>query len=553
MATGSTGNNDKGKDTSANDGHESGEDSNDGWGYAEGFNGFNNEPQFFVQSNMPLPAPFSFKSEDWLRWRNRWTRFVFGSGLVSQPDEIIVNQFVYAMGDKAEDLLLSFKLAPADEINYKKLLAKFDDHFGVRKNVVFERQRFLRRKQESGESVDDFIADLHRLANTCEFKDMKDEFIRDALINGIRDRRLSDSLALDRDMTLAKAAARIRQKEELQRNKTEQPGGSRGGTSDVGFVRAGGGRPQRQQRRDNNNKGSGGGSGKPGNRDSGKECGKCGRSPQHAFSACPAKKSTCGKCKRTGHWAAKCGENNKNVHKVENKDDSSDDDDELFVGAITLCGAPRVARVHAVGSGQKRRPPWMTEVSVAGRELRVQVDSGADVTVVSKKTFEETFPGVKLQSTAHRLRGPDRKRLSVVGVWETPIVWRGRSAATDIYVIEEDAVSLLGRPAIEDLSMIRWDPDAVVGAATQEIPTETPPGAWVKEFPEVFQGLGCINEERPYTIVLKEGAQPHAVTAPRRVSVPFREEVRAELQRMVKMGVISPVDEATEWCAPRWW
>ncbi|XP_034243498.1 uncharacterized protein LOC117646566 [Thrips palmi] len=507
------------KDPSGNDGGNRYDD------YYDDYDDYERAP-YIVQSHMPMPAPFSFKAEDWVRWRNRWQRYASGSGLMDQPEKKVVDTFIYAMGDRAEDLMLSFKMAEGEERRYKPVLEQFNQHFGVRKNVVLERQRFLRRKQESGESVDDFIADLHRLAETCGFKTMKDEFIRDALINGIRDRRLSDSLALDGEMTLTKAAARIRQKEELQRNKAEQPGGSRGGGGDVSFK----------------------GGGKSARRNSGKECGKCGRTPQHAFSECPAKGTKCSNCNATGHWSVKCDK--KKVHKV-GEDDT--DDDELFVGATALCETVRVAGVFSVGGAgrSKKRPPWMTKVSVAGRELTLQVDSGADVTVLGQKTFEEAFRGVKLESTANRLRGPDRRRLSVLGVMAAPVEWRGRSATTDVYVIKEDAVNLLGRPAIEDLRMLRWDPDAVVGAAVQDDPGPSPTGDdWVSEFPEVFKGLGCINEKRPYSVVLQKDAAPHAVTAPRRVSVQLRDDVKAELQRMVDMGVISPVDEATEWCAP---
>ena len=36
---------------------------------------------------------------------------------------------------------------------------------------------------------------------------------------------------------------------------------------------------------------------------------------------------------------------------------------------------------------------------------------------------------------------------------------------------------------------------------------------------------------------------------PRRVAIPLLPRVKAELERMVQLGVISPVEEPTEWCA----
>ncbi|XP_048775204.2 uncharacterized protein K02A2.6-like [Ostrea edulis] len=48
---------------------------------------------------------------------------------------------------------------------------------------------------------------------------------------------------------------------------------------------------------------------------------------------------------------------------------------------------------------------------------------------------------------------------------------------------------------------------------------------------------------------MREDAQPYAVTAPRRVALPYLEKVKAELSRMESSGVISPVDEPTDWCS----
>ena len=51
------------------------------------------------------------------------------------------------------------------------------------------------------------------------------------------------------------------------------------------------------------------------------------------------------------------------------------------------------------------------------------------------------------------------------------------------------------------------------------------------------------------SIQLKEGAVPFALTAPRRVAIPLMERVKAKLQRMEKLGVISRIESPTDWCA----
>ena len=62
----------------------------------------------------------------------------------------------------------------------------------------------------------------------------------------------------------------------------------------------------------------------------------------------------------------------------------------------------------------------------------------------------------------------------------------------------------------------------------------------------MFKGLGKLSGN--YTIKLKEDATPFALTTPQRVPIPLLSKVREELQRMENMGVITRIDEATEWC-----
>ncbi|XP_056114034.1 uncharacterized protein K02A2.6-like [Rhinichthys klamathensis goyatoka] len=67
------------------------------------------------------------------------------------------------------------------------------------------------------------------------------------------------------------------------------------------------------------------------------------------------------------------------------------------------------------------------------------------------------------------------------------------------------------------------------------------------QYPTVFSGLGKFKE--PYKIELEPGAVPYALSSPRRVPLPLRDKVQAELKRMEDMGVVSKVTQPTPWCA----
>ena len=93
--------------------------------------------------------------------------------------------------------------------------------------VIYERARFNRRNQQSGESSEQFIMALYSLAESCEYGAMKEEMARDRLVVGIRDSSLSEKLQMDAKLTLESAKKTIRQREavhEQQRAKRQQLG-----------------------------------------------------------------------------------------------------------------------------------------------------------------------------------------------------------------------------------------------------------------------------------------------------------------------------------------
>lgn len=71
---------------------------------------------------------------------------------------------------------------------------------------------------------------MHSLAEHCEFGALREQLIRDRIVVGIRDAKLSESLQSDADLTLEKAMTRVRQraavkKQQLVLRGTEQATG----------------------------------------------------------------------------------------------------------------------------------------------------------------------------------------------------------------------------------------------------------------------------------------------------------------------------------------
>lgn len=120
------------------------------------------------------------------------------------------------MGSEAEKIFSSFNVANEDDKkNYDVVLKKFDEYFLPRRNVIHEWACFYQRGQKSGETAEQYIRVLYKLAEHCEFGDKQDEHIRDCLVVGIQDKELSRKFQLKADLTLPEVIEQVHQAEEI--------------------------------------------------------------------------------------------------------------------------------------------------------------------------------------------------------------------------------------------------------------------------------------------------------------------------------------------------
>ena len=79
-------------------------------------------------------------------------------------------------------------LSEDDRKKPEKIMDLLKGYFIPQKNVLYERFVFHSAVQKSGESIDEFTLRLRRLAETCEFGDIKESLIRDRLVIGTTDK-----------------------------------------------------------------------------------------------------------------------------------------------------------------------------------------------------------------------------------------------------------------------------------------------------------------------------------------------------------------------------
>lgn len=179
----------------------------------------------------------------------------------------------------------------------------------------------------------------------------------------------------------------------------------------------------------------------------------------------------------------------------------------------------------------------MTEIKIDNSKAVFKIDTGADVTAVLTHMYEKGRFS-ELHKTNKVLMGPGRSPLKVKGKFTATLRRKDKHIMENIYVVEGLNIPLLSRQAATALQLVaRLDTATLDSKETVK-----------KEFPELFSGLGSMKGE--YNIVLKPGAQPFSVSTPRRISLPLLPKIKEELNRMERQGVISKVEQPTEWCAP---
>lgn len=461
------------------------------------------------------PDPFDFgKPHEWPKWIRRFERFRQASNLTSSSQENQVNTLMYCMGDDADDVLKGLKLSAADQLDYAKVKEGFEKLFVVKKNIVYERARFNSRKQEPNESVETFVTALYGLAEHCNYGTLHDELVRDRIVVGLADLKLSERLQMKEDLTLEKAIDVARQSEEVKKQQAllrNDVGTKQMDATSVDALRQG--RPQRNKSKFNQSKMYGLKS-----QDSqhkitkGSNCYKCGGA-LHAKHECPANNAECHGCGKMGHFQRVCRAG-RAVHGIEEEEEN------FFLGAVT-----------------NDSDAWTVDIGIQEKSLTFKLDTGADVTVVSQSDFRNIFSNAEqpaLQKPRKPLYGPGQVPLDVAGFARLQLTIGDKSALENVYVVKNLGRPLLGLPAIKALGLLH---------RVDSIDMDTLKSA----YPKLCSGLGMI--QQPYTIKLKPGAVPVSLKAPRRIPLPLLDKVRAELHRMEDLGVISRVEEPTDWCA----
>ncbi|KAM7289424.1 uncharacterized protein ISCGN_029553 [Ixodes scapularis] len=127
---------------------------------------------------------FDEPTSDWLSYKERVLSFLRANKV---PAELQVDAFVSSIGPKTYALLKSLTApeTPSSK-SFEELRQLLRNHLSPKPSVIGERAKFHRRPQTEDESISEFVAEIGRLAQTCEFGNFLDESLRDRFVCGLR-------------------------------------------------------------------------------------------------------------------------------------------------------------------------------------------------------------------------------------------------------------------------------------------------------------------------------------------------------------------------------
>ena len=118
-----------------------------------------------IEKFKPNGEPTSV-AQRWERWIKSFEYFITASGITGEARKKAM--LLHLAGRETQDI---YETLQPESNSYQHTLESLNSHFQVKKNVTFERSKFLNAKQDQSESTEQFVTRLRKLAINCEYTD----------------------------------------------------------------------------------------------------------------------------------------------------------------------------------------------------------------------------------------------------------------------------------------------------------------------------------------------------------------------------------------------
>lgn len=98
-------------------------------------------------------------------------------------------------------------------------------------------------------------------------------------------------------------------------------------------------------------------------------------------------------------------------------------------------------------------PTFNVSVMLDQKSCKMQLDTGATVSILPKALYDKQFNQWPLRSTKVKLKGYNGVRISVCGEVHLPVVYEQQELVLPLIVVDGDGPPLLGRNWLEQLKL----------------------------------------------------------------------------------------------------
>ena len=261
-----------------------------------------------------------------------------------------------------------------------------------------------------------------------------------------------------------------------------------------------------------------------------KKCYRCGYTNHAPWQKdkCPAASQQCSSCKKIGHFASVC-RTKKKVYVTEKPTESNVEAEQLgeFQDNKGDNDLHWAFRVDSVRSSQQR---IMLNITLNGKPVNMQLDTAADVTLVSEN-LAKSIPNVQITPSKVQLLDYSGNNIKVVGAMNVDVGYDQKQYKNlPVIVVEGQERSLFGLNWLEHIPLDWSNICSVKSRLLEEDLSQV-----LEQSKEVFQdGIGTVKNACA-SLQLQPNAQPK-FHPPRQIPLPLKPLVEQEIQRLVNNG-----------------
>ena len=323
---------------------------------------------------------------------------------------------------------------PSDK-TFKEIVELVQNHENLKPSAIVQRFKFNTRFRKTGESIASYMAESRNISEHCDFQNTLEEILRDRLVCGINDEQIQRRLLAESTLDFKKAMKIATSVETAIKNAKDLTNQTARGNDSLNRV---GDEAQRGQQGTQT-----------------ADCGRCvGR---HNPQQCKFKDAECFVCHKKGRIARKCRKRQKGDGQSKRKEQTPNSGKPRnYLNREGEVEEEQVNSYTLYNLGEQKAEPYVVEVLLNQKSVKMEVDTGAAMTVIGEDTFKalkKKHPQLKLNETKVRLHTYTREQVKVTGQVKMTVKYEEQEAVLPVLVIQGKSPNLIGRNRLQEIKL----------------------------------------------------------------------------------------------------